>query len=90
MAKFLDEVGLGHLWDKIEALVAGSSSEFEVTSASFSADGKTYTELDGKGQKRVTVFNTDGTITERYYTNEVLTKTKVTSFSGNNITVTIT
>lgn len=59
---------------------------FVAKDISFSPDGKHITETSGT-LRRETVFNTDGSITEKLYDNDILIHTKNTTFSadGSNI-----
>ena len=68
--------------DELNTKVEG----FVAKDISFSPDGKHITETSGT-LRRETVFNTDGSITEKLYDNDILIHTKNTTFSadGSNI-----
>lgn len=80
-----DSFGAGDI-NKITSTVMGF---FDATT-NFEDDGS-IVETDGYGSKKITVFNDDGSISENYYVDDVLVKTKTTVFNDDgSISVTCT
>lgn len=75
----------GNLQDQIQSLEIKTDG-FTSNDVTFSADGKTVTEIKGD-KKIVTEFKSDTVIVQKLYINEILNKTKTVTFlnGGKNI-----
>lgn len=83
----------GHLQNQINALDTKTDG-FDPRTTTFSSDGKTITEIDSAGNKKIeTVFTSDTVITQKLYKKETdgsytLVHTKTITFSADGLNIT--
>lgn len=83
----------GHLQNQIDALNTKTDG-FDPRETTFSTDGKTITEIDSAGNKKIeTVFTSDTVITQKLYEKKTdgsytLVHTKTITFSGDGLNIT--
>lgn len=89
----LGEDVAGNLQNQIDALDTKTDG-FDPRTTTFSADGKTITEIDSAGNKKIeTVFTSDTVITQKLYAKESdgsysLVNTKTITFSADGLNIT--